>query len=49
LREERRLSVFEYRVLRGIFGVKVEEGTGEGKNKTIMRLLICTAHQILCG
>jgi len=31
--EERRLRVFVIRVLRGIFGVKMEEGTGEGKTK----------------
>jgi hypothetical protein len=29
LRKERRLRVFEYRVLRGIFGVKRDEVTGE--------------------
>jgi hypothetical protein len=29
LREERRLGVFENRVLRGIFGHKMDEVTGE--------------------
>jgi hypothetical protein len=29
LREERRISVFENRVLRGVFGAKRDEGTGE--------------------
>ena len=29
MREERRLSVFEHRVLRGIFGPKRDEVTGE--------------------
>jgi hypothetical protein len=29
LREERRLRVFENRVLRGVFGPKRDEGTGE--------------------
>jgi len=32
LREERRLRVFENRVLRRVFGPKREEVTGNGKN-----------------
>jgi hypothetical protein len=31
LREEQRLRVFENRVLRGIFGPKWDEATGEGR------------------
>ena len=38
LREERRLSVFENRVLRRLFGPKRDEVTGE-----------CTPYPILCG
>jgi hypothetical protein len=33
LREERRLSVFENRVLRSIFGPKMDEVTGEWRNR----------------
>ena len=46
LREEHRLRVFENRVLRGIFGAKRNEVTGEWR-KLHIRLMICTAHQIL--
>jgi hypothetical protein len=51
LREERRLRVFERRVLRRIFGPKSDEVTGGGDtSKYIMKsLMICTAHQILFG
>jgi len=35
LREERRLRVFENRVLRLIFGPKRDEGTGEWRNKEL--------------
>jgi len=41
LREERRLRVFENRVLRRIFG--------PGKNYIMRCLMICTAHPILFG
>jgi len=34
LREERRLRVFENRVLRGIFGLKRDEVTGEWRKTT---------------
>jgi len=47
LREERRLRVFENRVLRGIFGPKRDEGTGDGENCIMRSLMICTAHPIL--
>jgi len=63
LREERRLRVFENRVLRRIFGPKTDEVTGEWRklhreelgicnsstNIVRVSLMICTAHQILCG
>ena len=49
LREERRLRVFENRVLRRIFGTKRDEVTGNGENYIIKSLMICTAHQILSG
>ena len=44
LREERRLKMFENRVLRGIFGPKRCEVTGEWRSLTI-----CTPHPILFG
>ena len=43
LREERRLRVFENRVLRRIFGPKRDEGTREWRRN----LMIRTFHQIL--
>ena len=43
LREERRLRVFENRVLRRVFGPKRDEVTGEWS------LVICTPYPILCG
>jgi hypothetical protein len=47
LKEERRLRVFENRVLRRIFGSKRDEVTGEGINYIVRFLLICTPNQIL--
>jgi len=47
LREERRLRVFENRVLRGIFGVK-RDGVTREWGKLMRSLMICTAHPILC-
>jgi hypothetical protein len=47
LREERRLRVFENRVLRRIFGPKRDEVTGEWRRLHIEEL--CTLHPILCG
>jgi hypothetical protein len=44
LREERRLWVFENRVLKGIFGAKTDELTGKWRS-----LMICTSHRLLCG
>ena len=48
LREERRLRVFENRVLR-IFGSKRDEVSGNGENYIMRSLMICTDHQILLG
>jgi hypothetical protein len=44
LREERRLRVFENRVLRRIFGPKRDEVT---ENYIMRRFMICTAHHML--
>jgi hypothetical protein len=49
LREERRLRVFENRVLRGIFGARRDEVTGSGENYITGSLMICTTHTILLG
>jgi len=49
LREERRLRVLENRVLRGVFGAKRDEVTGNEENYIMRSLMICTAHQILLG
>jgi hypothetical protein len=49
LREERRLRVFENRVLRRVFGPKRVEVTGKGQNYIMWSLMICTAQPILCG
>jgi len=46
-REERRLRVFENRVLRSIFGPKRDELTELWGNYIMRSLMICT-HQILC-
>ena len=49
LTEERRLRVFENRVLRRVFGPKRDEVTGNGENYTVRSLVICTPYPILCG
>jgi len=50
LRKERRLTVYENRVLRRIFGRKRDEVTGEWKENYIIRSFeICIPHQILFG
>jgi len=49
LKEERRLRVFENRVLRRIFGPKTDEVTESGENSIMRSLMICTPHPILCG
>jgi hypothetical protein len=48
LREERRLRVFENRVLRRIFGPKRDEVTEKWKNFIMRSLMICNPHPILC-
>jgi hypothetical protein len=48
LREEHRLSVFENRVLRRIFGPKRYEGD-IGECCALGSFIICTHHQILLG
>ena len=47
LREECRLKVFENRVVRGIFGPKRDEVTGEWRKLHNEELMICTPHPIL--
>jgi hypothetical protein len=47
VREERRLRVFENRVLRRIFGPKSHEVTGSGENYIMRSLMVCTPHSIL--
>jgi hypothetical protein len=49
LREEHRLSVFENRVLRRIFGPKRDEVTGEWRSWTIRSFIFCKHPQILLG
>ena len=49
LREERRLRVFENRVLRRAFGPKRDEVAGNGENYIMRSLVICTPYPILCG
>ena len=49
LREERRLRVFENRVLRRVFGPKRDEVTGNGENYIMRSLVIFTPYPILCG
>ena len=49
LREERRLRVFENRVLRSVFGPKRDEVTGNGENYIMRSLVVCTPYRILCG
>ena len=48
LREERRLRVFENRVLRRVFGPRRDEVTGNGENYIMRSLGICTPYPILC-
>jgi hypothetical protein len=49
LREERRLRVFENRVLRGIFGTRRNKVAEEWRNLHNEELMTCTGHQILFG
>jgi len=49
LREERRLRLFENRVLRRIFGAKRDEVTGEWRKLYNEELRISSRNQILFG
>jgi hypothetical protein len=49
LREEHRVKVFENGVLRGIFGSKRDEVTGNGENFIMRSFMVCTPHTILRG
>ena len=49
LSEERRLRVFENRVLRRIFGSSRDEVTGEWRKLRIVGLMIYTPHPMLFG
>jgi len=49
LREERRLRVFENRMLRRIFGPMRDDVRVSGENCIMRSLKICTPHQILFG
>jgi hypothetical protein len=46
LREEHRLRVFKNRVLRRIFGPKMDEVTGGWRNCTMRSFVICTLRQV---
>jgi len=47
--EERRLMVFENRVLRRISGPNRDEVTGGGEHYIMRSLMVCTPHPILFG
>jgi len=49
LREERRLRVFENRMLRRIFGPNEDEITGTGEDCAWMSFMFCTSHLIWFG
>jgi hypothetical protein len=49
LRKKRRLRVFENRVLKGIFGSKRDEVTGEWRNFITMSFMIGTPRPLFCG
>jgi len=49
LREEHRLRVFENRMLRRIFGPKMDEVTREWRKLHNEELMICTSHPIMFG
>ena len=49
LKEERRVRVFENRVLRRVFGAKRDEVTGEWRKLHNEELSVCTPYPILCG
>jgi hypothetical protein len=47
MREEGRLSVFESRVLRRIFGPKRDKVNGSGENDIMRSLILCTPYPLL--
>jgi hypothetical protein len=49
LQEERKLRVFENKVLRRIFGPRRDEITGEWRRLHNEELNFCSTHPILCG
>jgi hypothetical protein len=49
VREDRKIRVFENGVLRGIFGPKRGEVTGNGENCIMRSLMTCTPHPISFG
>jgi len=49
LREERRLRLFENRLLRRIFGLMRGEVKGNGENYIMRSLMICNPHPTLFG
>jgi hypothetical protein len=49
LQEERKLRVFENKVLRSIFGPRRDEVMGDWRRLHNKELMICTSHPILCG
>jgi hypothetical protein len=49
LREERRLKVFENRVLRRVFGPKRDEVKGKWRKLHNEELNDCTPYPVLCG
>jgi hypothetical protein len=49
LREERRLKIFENRVLRRIFGPKRDEVTGGWKSCIMRSCMVCTLRPVLLG
>jgi len=48
-REERRLRMFENRVLRRIFGPRMDKVKGSRKNYIMRSLMTCTPHPIFFG
>jgi hypothetical protein len=49
LREKRRLSVFENRVMIRVFGPKSGKGTRSGESCIMRSLMICIPHPIFFG
>ena len=49
LREERRLRLFENRMLRKILGPKRDEVKGNGEEYIMRSLMICPPHRLLFG